>query len=160
MNLTVDIQCASDEPVPAEDDIRGWVAAALAGAGHASDTEICLRLVDIPEMSELNRAWRDRQGPTNVLSFPAGLPAELGLPLLGDIVICVPVVQSEAAAQAKTAAAHWAHMVVHGTLHLLGHDHIAATQADVMEALERDILAGLGYPCPYEAGTERERATG
>ena len=160
MNLTVDIQCASGDAVPAEDDLRRWVAAALAGGARATDTEICLRLVDIPEMSELNRAWRDRQGPTNVLSFPAGLPAELGLPLLGDIVICVPVVRSEAAAQAKTAAAHWAHMVIHGSLHLLGHDHIAATQADVMEALERDILAGLGYPCPYEAGTERERATG
>ncbi len=160
MNLTVDVQYASDEPVPAEDDIGRWVAAALAGAGHATDTEICLRLVDVPEMSELNRTWRDRQGPTNVLSFPAGLPEELGLPLLGDIVICVPVVQSEAAAQAKTSAAHWAHLVVHGTLHLLGHDHIEAAQADIMEALESDILAGLGYPCPYEAGTERERATG
>jgi len=160
MNLTVDIQCASGEPVPTEDDLRRWVGTALAGGARATDTEVCLRLVDIPEMSELNHAWRGRQGPTNVLSFPAGLPEELGLPLLGDIVICAPVVLSEAAAQGKTAAAHWAHMVVHGTLHLLGYDHIEATQADVMEALESDILAGLGYPCPYGAGTERERATG
>ena len=149
MSLTVDIQCASGEPVPDEDDIRRWIDAALAGHRDAQETEITVRLVDIDEMTALNGRYRGKAGPTNVLSFPSDLPAELELPLLGDIVICAPVVASEAAQQHKALRAHWAHMTVHGTLHLLGYDHIADSEAAAMEALETRILAALDFPCPY-----------
>ena len=158
MSLTVDIQCASGEPVPDEDDLRRWIAAALASQRVEGDTEISVRLVDAEEMATLNQTYRGVAGPTNVLSFPAELPAELGLPLLGDIVICAPVVRAEAVAQDKRADAHWAHMAVHGTLHLLGYDHIEENEAIAMEALESTILAGLQYPCPYQAKPLQENS--
>ncbi|MDH4039742.1 MAG: rRNA maturation RNase YbeY [Gammaproteobacteria bacterium] len=158
MSLTVDIQCASGEPVPDEEDLRSWIAAALASQPARGDTEISLRLVDAQEMAGLNRDYRGKSGPTNVLSFPADLPAELELPLLGDIVICAPVVREEALAQHKTLAAHWAHMAVHGTLHLLGYDHIEDDEAIAMEALETAILADLHYPCPYQANPTQENS--
>lgn len=148
MNLQVDIESASAEPAPEEEDIRSWIRAALTD--RQQDTEISVRLVDIPEMTELNKAYRGKAGPTNVLSFPAALPEELELPLLGDIVICVPVVQREAVEQGKPHDAHWAHMTVHGTLHLLGYDHLEDEEAQAMEAMETAILASLHYPCPYE----------
>ncbi|QIB64805.1 rRNA maturation RNase YbeY [Kineobactrum salinum] len=150
MNLHVDIQSASTEPAPEEDDIRGWISAALRQAGTGIEAaEVCLRLVDEAEMAQLNHSYRGKTGPTNVLSFPADLPPELQLPLLGDIVICAPVVLREAREQGKSARAHWAHMLVHGSLHLLGHDHVEAADAAVMEALETDILGQLGFSCPY-----------
>lgn len=158
MSLTVDIQCASAEPVPDEDDLRSWIAAALASQNSHGDTEISLRLVDVEEMAKHNAAFRGVAGPTNVLSFPANLPAELNLPLLGDIVICAPVVRAEALEQQKSLAAHWAHMAVHGTLHLLGYDHIEDTEATAMEALESAILAELHYPCPYQINPPQENS--
>jgi probable rRNA maturation factor len=159
MNLQVDIQSASTAPVPDEDDIRHWVMATLTSQSPArQDTEISVRLVDIDEMAALNRTYRGKDGPTNVLSFPSDLPQELALPLLGDIVICVPVVHREAAQQGKPATAHWAHMTVHGTLHLLGYDHVEDDEATAMEALESAILAELDYPCPYRDERQQERA--
>ena len=157
MNLQVDIQCASGEPVPEEEDIRGWIEAALSGR-RSADTEISLRLVDIEEMTTLNESYRAKTGPTNVLSFPSDLPRELELPLLGDIVICAPVVRDEAQSQNKTLQAHWAHMTVHGTLHLLGYDHIEEDEALAMEALETKILTSLNYPCPYRDEKTKEHA--
>ena len=157
MNLQVDIQCASGEPVPEEEDIRGWIEAALSGR-RSADTEISLRLVDIEEMTTLNENYRAKTGPTNVLSFPSDLPRELELPLLGDIVICAPVVRDEAQSQNKTLQAHWAHMTVHGTLHLLGYDHIEEDEALAMEALETEILTSLNYPCPYRDEKTKEHA--
>lgn len=150
MNVQVDIQTASAEPVPDEDDIRGWIRAALAGRTTLDEVEISVRLVDSDEMAALNSKYRGKSGPTNVLSFPAALPETLELPLLGDIVICAPVVRSEAAAQGKDENAHWAHMTVHGTLHLLGYDHIEESDADFMETAETAILAQLDYANPYE----------
>lgn len=158
MSLTVDIQCASADPVPDEDDLRRWIAAALANQPSRGNIEISVRLVDRAEMATLNHSYRGKPGPTNVLSFPADLPPELELPLLGDIVICAPVVRAEASAQHKSLAAHWAHMAVHGTLHLLGYDHIDAKEAIVMEALESAILAGLHFPCPYQANPPQENS--
>jgi len=148
VSLQLDIQCASAGPVPDEEDISRWVDAALAGCGR-EETEISLRLVDVEEMTALNQAYRGKAGPTNVLSFTAELPAGLALPLLGDIVICAPVVREEARRQGKPLAAHWAHMVVHGTLHLLGYDHLTEDEALAMEARETAILAALDFPCPY-----------
>jgi probable rRNA maturation factor len=149
MNLQVDIASASSEPVPDEDDIRHWIAAALEAGGRNADSEVSVRLVDEVEMARLNRDYRDRHGPTNVLSFPSDLPRELNLPLLGDIVICASLVRREAAEQGKSPEAHWAHLTIHGTLHLLGYDHVEEADAAVMEALESRILQQLGYPCPY-----------
>lgn len=157
MNLQLDIQCESSEPVPDEDDIRHWIEAALRGRRDA-DTELSLRLVDIEEMTGLNQTWRGKSGPTNVLSFPSDLPDELNLPLLGDIVICAPVVKREAREQGKPLDAHWAHMTIHGTLHLLGYDHIEQHEAEAMEAMETDILASLDYPCPYRGEHSEEPA--
>ncbi|MEQ9462961.1 MAG: rRNA maturation RNase YbeY [Haliea sp.] len=159
MSVHVDIQTACSEPVPEEDDLRRWTRAALAGRMPGDTAELCLRLVDEAEMTALNRDYRGKDGPTNVLSFPAGLPPELALPLLGDIVICAAVVAREAAEQGKPRAAHWAHMTVHGCLHLLGHDHVAEADAIAMETLETTILAQLGYPCPYPDHAHEEHVT-
>ena len=158
MSLCVDIQTASTEPVPSEDDIRSWIMAALAGLTRREKIEISVRLVDTEEMTTLNETYRGVAGPTNVLSFPSDLPDELQLPLLGDIVICAPVVRSEAAQQGKSLSAHWAHMTIHGTLHLLGYDHIAEDEAATMEALESAILARLDYPCPYQVNLQQEHS--
>jgi probable rRNA maturation factor len=152
----VDIQSASSEPVPTEEDIRNWIAAALEGRSAKEQVEVSVRLVDIDEMAQLNENFRGKKGATNVLSFPAELPAGLSLPLLGDLVICAPVVRSEAEQQGKSPSAHWAHMTVHGTLHLLGYDHIDEEEASVMEALETTILAKLNFSCPYEISQPHE----
>ena len=155
--LQVDIQKATVEPVPEEEDIRRWIGAALAD--HQEDAEITVRLVERDEMAELNQKYRGKPGATNVLSFPADLPPELALPLLGDIVICAPLVTQEAAEQNKPGNAHWAHLTIHGTLHLLGYDHIDEREAVVMEARETAILATLDYPCPYSGNAATEHLT-
>ena len=107
------------------------------------------RIVDEAEGRALNERWRGRDHATNVLSFPAELPPGVALPLLGDLVVCAPVVAREAAEQGKAEADHWAHLVIHGTLHLLGFDHETEAEATVMEDLERALLAGLGIGDPY-----------
>lgn len=152
MNLQVDIQTASTDPAPDEDDIRRWIAAALEAVadGHRDDAEVSVRLVSEDEMATLNQQYRDKAGSTNVLSFPADLPEGIEHPLLGDIVVCPAVVNREAAEQNKTTEQHWSHMLVHGSLHLLGYDHMETAEAEEMEALETQILGGLGHPCPYE----------
>lgn len=157
MNLLVEVQRASSAPVPSDKDIRHWILSALHGQTTLHEVEISVRLVDREEMSQLNETYRGKKGPTNVLSFPADLPPELALPLLGDIVICAPVVVAEAAEQGKSASAHWAHMTVHGTLHLLGYDHVEEEDAVSMEALESTILSQMDYDCPYETRTRQEQ---
>ena len=149
MSLELDLQIALDMPgLPDASELRRWAEAALSGAHHAGDAEVTLRIVNEVESTALNEAYRHKQGPTNVLSFPFVAPPEVESALLGDIVICAPVVLREAVVQGKTPEAHWAHLVAHGVLHLLGYDH-DETQAEAMESLEIRILAGLGYPDPY-----------
>jgi len=133
---------------PCDKNIQACVVAALAG--FRQEAELVVRVVDIKEIQELNRTYRHKDSPTNVLSFPFEAPEGLDLPILGDIVICHEVVVNEASEQAKSVAAHWAHMVVHGVLHLLGFDHVDDTEAEEMEALEVKILAGLAYANPYQ----------
>lgn len=118
------------------------------------NAELTCRIVDAKEMAELNSTYRKKQGTTNVLSFPADLPAEIAeeLPLLGDIVICAEVVNEEAKAQAKSQEAHWAHMVVHGIYHLLGYDHQTDKEAEEMESLEIETMKKLGFGNPYDLG--------
>ncbi|MCR9106312.1 MAG: rRNA maturation RNase YbeY [Gammaproteobacteria bacterium] len=153
MNLTVDIQCASRAATPNEADITRWINAALqAEAQHKAlqgNIEVSVRVVDAAEMTTLNETYRGKSGSTNVLSFPADLHADVVDGLLGDVVICAPVVNQEAATQHKAVAAHWAHMAVHGTLHLLGYDHVQEADAQAMESLETAILGALDFPCPY-----------
>jgi len=147
MTIEVDIQRASEAPdQPDDDSLIRWSALALR---DKPDHELTIRLVDADESQALNSEYRHKDYPTNVLSFPADLPPELNIPLLGDLVICVPVVNREAAEQGKPREAHWAHMVIHGCLHLLGHDHIEDAEAEAMEQLERQLLAELGIADPY-----------
>ena len=155
--MLVEVQRASSMLVPSDKDIRHWILSALHGQTTLHEVEISVRLVDREEMSQLNETYRGKKGPTNVLSFHADLPPELALPLLGDIVICAPVVAAEAAEQGKSASAHWAHMTVHGTLHLLGYDHVEEEDAVSMEALESTILSQMDYDCPYETRTCQEQ---
>ncbi len=117
--------------------------------GLRSEAELTVRIVDEEEGARLNKQWRGGNGATNVLSFPAADDFNMIPELLGDIVICAPVVEREAREQGKPPESHWAHMVIHGTLHLLGHDHQIDEEADVMEALEIDRLHLLGYGNPY-----------
>lgn len=150
MNLTVDLQNACSAPaLPPPADFERWVAAALTG--QREEAEVSIRLVDEAESATLNLQYRQKNKPTNVLSFPADLPPELGLPLLGDLVICADIVAREAQEQGKSTTAHWAHMVIHGTLHLIGYDHIEDSDAQTMEALEIDILEKLEFANPYLA---------
>jgi len=158
MNVTVDIDnaCDDEEQPPPSASINDWVSAAINAHNEttitnnpSADAEVSIRLVTIAEMQALNHQYRGKCSPTNVLSFPADLPDPIEHPLLGDIIICNKVVAQEAIDQQKTLTAHWCHMVVHGTLHLLGYDHVDDTDAEQMEALETQILEGLDFPNPY-----------
>lgn len=151
----VDIQLADGLSCPPSGRMRDWLQAALAHAGAAHEAELSVRVVDEAEMSALNGRYRHKDGPTNVLSFPFEALPGVDVPLLGDIVLCAPVLQREAAAQGKQEAAHWAHLLVHGALHLLGFDHQQAEEAEAMEAAERRILAGLGFADPYAPVVQR-----
>ncbi len=135
--------------LPAAASFRTWVNAALAGARRRAAVELSIRLVDAGEGRLLNREYRGRDYATNVLSFPVELPPGVRSPLIGDIVICAPVVAREAGEQGKPLRDHYAHLTVHGVLHLLGHDHGNDAEAARMEALEVRILARLGLPDPY-----------
>ena len=151
----VEVQVApglADVPAPA--DIAGWVDSVLAELGESRDVTVSLSVVDEGESRRLNRDYRGKDRPTNVLSFPMGLDVASppGEPLLlGDIVLCAPVVAAEAVAQSKAAADHWAHLVVHGVLHLAGYDHVDDAEAADMERLEKSILAKGGIADPYIA---------
>jgi len=159
VDLQVDIAVASEsDGLPDHEQIERWVGAALNAACTRASAEVSVYLVDEVEGQALNHQYRHQNKPTNVLSFPADLPAELDLPLLGDLVICAPVVEREAREQAKSAEAHWAHMLVHGTLHLLGYDHIDPNEAEAMESLETRILTQLNYPAPYR-DPQQDRST-
>ena len=137
--------------IPAATSFRRWVAAALAG--RIREADLAIRIVDEKEGRTHNHHYRGKDYATNVLSFPAelpeGLPKGVKLPLLGDLVLCSPVIAREAREQGKPLRAHYAHLTVHGALHLLGWDHEDAREAEAMEQLERQILAGIGLPDPY-----------
>lgn len=153
VDLHTDLPAAG---LPLQDQVQRWAEAAARLAGGARG-EIAIRIIDEAESQSLNHDYRGKDYPTNVLSFPFELPdgmpeemrAELGDGIIGDIAICAPVVEREAKDQGKSPEAHWAHMVVHGVLHLLGHDHVDDAGADIMEALEVEVLSELGYANPY-----------
>jgi len=148
--LEIVVQNASScEGIPRAESLKRWVRHALGGDRSVALT---VRVVDEPEGADLNERYRHGQGATNVLAFPAeapDLPPTDELPLLGDLVICAPVLEREAAAQGKSLDAHWAHIAIHGALHLVGFAHDVATDAEAMEAREIELLAALGFGDPY-----------
>ena len=148
VNLDLDLQIACESSkLPSQAQFEHWAQIALAE--HRNEAELSIRLVEIAESAELNLQYRQKHGPTNVLSFPADLPPELELPLLGDLAICKQVVEREAQEQGKACHDHWAHMVIHGTLHLLGYDHIDDDEAEIMDPLEIALLKTLNISNPY-----------
>lgn len=148
--IELDIQYASEAAdLPTQPQLLQWVTTALNGAKQTEPVELTIRIVDAEEGQALNRDYRQRDYATNVLSFPFDADIELPVQLLGDLVICAPVVAREASEQQKLLLAHWAHMVVHGCLHLLGYDHIDDDDAVTMESLEIAIMAELGFANPY-----------
>jgi len=148
MPIEVDIQYATNVPdLPDEIQLRYWAETALEDLKE--NAELTIRIVDEDEGTQLNEQWRKSQGPTNVLSFTYEGESNIAPDFLGDIIICAPVVTSEAEEQNKNNHAHWAHMVIHGVLHLTGFDHIDPEDADRMENLEINILEKLNYKNPY-----------
>ena len=147
MNL-IEIQTIfKSDGQPDQEHIQRWVDAALEGFNQ--DTEIVVRIVDEQESTELNEQYRHKKGPTNILSFPIDVPEGIELNLLGDLVICAPILKKEALEQHKALTDHWAHIIVHGVLHLLGYDHIDDKEAELMENIEITILNKLNIKNPY-----------
>lgn len=148
MSVNLDLQIAcNNTDLPNLASFQRWAEVALQGRRLRS--ELCIRVVSAEESQELNRTWRDKDSATNVLSFPFEAPPGIPCELIGDLVICADVVTQEAEAQQKPVDAHWAHMVIHGILHLIGFDHINEAEAEEMEAVEIALLAQLGYANPY-----------
>ena len=148
MQVSLDVQ-REVEALPSDSEILTWVETVLNSEQHG-DTELTVRIVSTDESAELNEQYRNKKGATNVLSFPFEAPAEVDIDLLGDLVVCADVVKQQSIEQHKQEKAHWAHMIVHGTLHLLGYDHLNDAEAEVMENKEIKILSQLGYPDPYQ----------
>ncbi|GLQ33711.1 rRNA maturation RNase YbeY [Litoribrevibacter albus] len=146
----IDIQIACDQSnLPTADDFQLWADSALKG--RKEDAELTIRVVEADESQSLNHQYRGKDKPTNVLSFPFEAPDNLpDFPLIGDLVVCASVVEQEAQEQGKPLQHHWAHMIIHGILHLLGYDHIEESEAEEMESLEIDILSQLEIPDPYQ----------
>lgn len=156
MTLYIDLQLACEDQanLPTTQQFEHWVNHALSLEANTADypeTEITIRIVDEPESQMLNATYRGKDKPTNVLSFPFEAPEGIELALLGDLIICRQVVEREAAEQNKPLEAHWAHLAIHGTLHLLGYDHLTEEEATEMESLETRIMHGLGFDDPYLA---------
>jgi len=147
IELDLQVAIAADD-IPTQKQFEQWVTITLNHLHHLP-AELTIRIVDISEMTSLNETYRKKSGPTNVLSFPFVNPPGIELPLLGDIIICADIIRQEAVNQGKPLDAHWAHMVIHGCLHLIGYDHITDAQAQEMEPLEISLLQELGYKDPY-----------
>ena len=150
MEAIVDLQLMiEDSQCPDQHQCEQIILRVLKAADILETKECTIRVVDRAESAALNEQYREKQGATNVLSFPFQAPAEIDIDLLGDLVICAPLVIEEAKEQNKTIDMHWNHLIVHGCLHLLGYDHINDADADKMEELERQIMKKLGYSDPY-----------
>lgn len=150
MSFVVDVQREVELEAISDADFEQWVSGALTG--RKTEGEVCICIVSPEESQQLNNDYRGKDKPTNVLSFPFEAPPEIPVSLLGDLAICADVVASEAQEQGKPLRNHWAHMTIHGVLHLIGYDHIKDADAEAMEALEVEILASLDIPNPYENG--------
>ncbi|WP_160060551.1 rRNA maturation RNase YbeY [Psychromonas sp. L1A2] len=153
MELYVDLQLASEnqQALPELAQFEAWVSATIIAASEQirDEAELTIRIVDSEESQQLNHQYRGKDKSTNVLSFPFQNPPGITLPLLGDLVVCKEVVEKEATEQEKPLISHWAHMTIHGTLHLLGFDHIEEDEAEAMESIETKLMIELGYSDPY-----------
>ncbi|WP_025565076.1 rRNA maturation RNase YbeY [Psychromonas sp. SP041] len=153
MELYVDLQLASEnqQALPELAQFEAWVSATIIAASEQlrDEAELTIRIVDSEESQQLNHQYREKDKSTNVLSFPFQNPPGITLPLLGDLVVCKEVVENEATEQQKPLISHWAHMTIHGTLHLLGFDHIEEDEAEAMESIETKLMIELGYSDPY-----------
>ncbi|PMG38903.1 rRNA maturation RNase YbeY [Vibrio splendidus] len=149
MSIELDLQLAveNEQGLPTEQDIQLWLNKTIPQ--FQENAELTVRIVDTEESHQLNHNYRGKDKPTNVLSFPFEAPPGMELDLLGDLIICRQVVEKEAEEQSKPLLAHWAHMVVHGSLHLLGYDHIEDDEAEEMESLETEIMQTMGFEDPY-----------
>lgn len=148
MTIVVDLQIAcEDNHLPSQQQFQRWVEIALKP--YHKPFELTIRVVSSTESQQLNNQYRSKNTPTNVLSFPVDIPEGIDLDLLGDLVICSEVVKQQASQQNKALTDHWAHMVIHGCLHLLGFDHINEQDADEMESLEIHLLSSIGIADPY-----------
>ncbi|CDT49943.1 putative metallopeptidase [Vibrio coralliirubri] len=149
MSIELDLQLAveNEQDLPTEQDIQLWLDKTIPQ--FQENAELTVRIVDTQESHQLNHEYRGKDKPTNVLSFPFEAPPGIELDLLGDLIICRQVVEKEAEEQSKPLLAHWAHMVVHGSLHLLGYDHIEDDEAEEMESLETEIMQSMGFEDPY-----------
>ncbi len=152
--MIIDFEDATGSCPIASDQVVSWVESLASEIEEAS--ELVIRVVDANESQKLNKTFRDKDYPTNVLSFPADIQLPEGPTILGDIAICLPVVKREADEQSKRFDQHFAHMVVHGCLHLMGYDHEDEDDADQMEAKEIGILENLGYPNPYLSQEQKD----
>lgn len=162
--LSLVLQNDENQQIPDEAELLKWATQAYQAEPLNTDLkdipedirlpnqemEVTLRVVDITESQALNSQYRQKDKPTNVLSFPFESPPGLSIPILGDLAICAEVVEKEAKMQKKSLISHWAHMIVHGILHLRGFDHINDNDAEIMEKMETDILMDMGFPAPYE----------
>lgn len=147
MSLTLELQIASSEQeVPGQTEFQHWLDTCFPEL----EGSVLVRVVDVEESAELNQHYRQKPGPTNVLSFPFDLPDAIENDHLGDLVLCAPVIRTEANEQGKIQQSHWSHMLIHGVLHLLGYDHLNDSEAEAMEAMEIDLLSRLAIANPYE----------
>lgn len=147
VDLDLQIAVENQENLPSHDEISRWLSTAIST--QKSEAEVTVRIVEEKESHDLNLQYRGKDKSTNVLTFPFEVPPEIELPLLGDLVICKEVVEREAKEQGKPLKAHWAHMLIHGGLHLLGFDHIDDDEANEMETLEKELMLSLGFNDPY-----------
>lgn len=146
-NLYAEAPDAGDDDVPEPEQMQTWATAAYL---NKTDAVASMMVTTSEEIQQLNKQYRHKDAPTNVLSFPMELPEEVGIHFLGDIALCASVIKQEAKQQSKEEKFHWAHMIVHGMLHLQGYDHIEDTEAEEMEKLEVSILNKLGFDNPYK----------
>lgn len=149
MSIELDLQIVvkNDDALPSQDQFQQWLDAVIPL--FQPQAEVTIRIVETDESQQLNRDYRGKDKPTNVLSFPFEAPPEVKIDLLGDLIICQQVVEKEAGEQNKPLNAHWAHMVIHGSLHLLGYDHMEDEEAEEMESIETEIMQKLGFDDPY-----------
>ena len=151
--ISVEIQYAYSGAVevPTQEKFQQWAEIFESDELIESDSaqEVCIRIIDEAEMTELNLRYRDKNSPTNVLAFPCETPEGVSQNYIGDVIICAPVVTQQASAQQKSIESHWAHLTLHGILHLLGYDHIVDADAEIMEKCEVQLMAKLGFPNPY-----------
>lgn len=149
IEISTEPEISEDTWHPSDDEIQRWIETVLTNYPKKQDAILSVCIVTAQTIQDLNLKYRNKNKPTNVLSFPSKLPPAIQIRHLGDMILCAQIINQEALEQSKASADHWAHMVVHGTLHLLGYDHQREEEAQLMESLEVKLLKTLGVQNPY-----------